>query len=225
MLKRYGRHEWDTELYADAKYVIVQRSLVVATKKTEGWPVDELKYMYRSSRRTVDDWLVETIADFCPAVSIPDAIVLSLTKDLSDELQTFLGGDFSKVTTPDIMSPAQAREESRMKLAAADTMMRIYSKHWGDGWHLISHPEVERSNQTRASGARSEPSAARQPALGSPEGRAARATTIQTALTSLRSVHAVTITQQYWVLRSRSAAETSTAPTSTLFFADAGWCA
>jgi hypothetical protein len=143
MIKRYGRHEWDTELYADAKYVIVQRSLVVATKKTEEWPIDELKYMYRPSRQKEEDWLVETIDDFCPSVSIPDTIVVSLTKDLADELKSFLGGNFSEAATSEIMSPAQSVDESRIKHAAADTMVRIYSKHWGDGWHLISHPEVE----------------------------------------------------------------------------------
>jgi hypothetical protein len=143
MIKRYGRHEWDTELYADAKYVIAQRSLEVATRRDDTWPIDELQYSYRARDRRKDDWDVETIADFSPVVSIPDTIVVSLTRELSDELQGFLGGDFTEATTPDIMSPAQAREESRMKLVAADTMVRFYSKHWGDGWHLISHPEVE----------------------------------------------------------------------------------
>ncbi len=49
----------------------------------------------------------------------------------------------TEATTPDIMNPAQARGESRMKLVAANTLVRFYSRHWGDGWHLISHPEVE----------------------------------------------------------------------------------
>ena len=145
MIKRYVRHEWDAELYADAKYVIAQRSLEVATRRDDTWPIDKLKYSYRARDRdrTKDEWEVETIADFSPVVSIPDTIVISLTKELSDELLAFLGGDFTEATTPDIMNPAQAREESRMKHVAADTMVRFYSKHWGDGWHLISHPEVE----------------------------------------------------------------------------------
>lgn len=143
MLKRYGEHEWRDELYADSKYLILQRSLVVATKKTDGWPLENLKYMYRHFRQMEDDWTIETITDFQPTVSIPDTTVLSLTNDLYDELQAFLGSSYSKATTPDIMSPAQAAEESRMKHIAANTMTRIYSKHWGDGWHLISHPEVE----------------------------------------------------------------------------------
>lgn len=145
MVKRYGRHEWGAELYADAKYVIAQRSLQVATRRDDTWPVEELRYSYRARDRdrAKDDWNVETISDFSPVVSIPDTIVISLTKELSDELQGFLGGDFTDATTPDVMSPAQAREESRMKLVAADTMVRFYSKHWGDGWHLVSHPEVE----------------------------------------------------------------------------------
>ena len=142
-IKRYGRHEWDAELYAGANYVIAQRSLEVATRRDDTWPIDELKYSYRPYRLAKEDWEFETISDFTPVVSIPDTVVISLTKELSDELLAFLGGDFTEATTPDIMSPAQAQEESRMKLVAANTMVRFYSKHWGDGWHLISHPEVE----------------------------------------------------------------------------------
>ena len=143
MIKRYGKHEWDSELYTDAKFLIAQRSLEVATRRDGTWPIEELKYTYRARDRKDADWEVATISDFVPAIKIPGTTVVSLTKELSGDLLAFLGADFTEATTPDMMSPAQAREESKMKLIAANTMLRIYSKHWGDGWHLISHPEVE----------------------------------------------------------------------------------
>lgn len=142
-IKRYGWDDKYTALYAETKYVLVQRSIEVATRHDETWPREELQFSYRKRNKTKDEWDVETIADFSPVVKIPNAVVISLTKDLSDELLAFLGGDFTRATTPDVMSSAQTREESRMKLVAANKMVRFFPKHWGDGWHLISHPEVE----------------------------------------------------------------------------------
>lgn len=44
-LKRYGKHEWDTELNADVDYLITQPELSIVQRKDAEWPVEKFEYM------------------------------------------------------------------------------------------------------------------------------------------------------------------------------------
>ena len=141
-LKRYGKHEWDSELYANADYLITQSELLIARRKDQEWPFDDGHYGYRRAPDGAE-WQIRTIRYFAPAIKIPETRIVHLTPSLTKSFHDFLGEDFTEAGIPDIMSPANAKGVSREKLAAAREVITIFSAHWGDGWHLASHPEVE----------------------------------------------------------------------------------
>jgi len=140
-LKLYGEREEDAEIYSELKYLIVQSELRVAKCKQPGWSIVE-----RSARLDghLDEeiWEAHCLQDFRSDIEIPGTKVIRLTDALKKQLNQFLGEDLTEAGTPNIMDPSKARGVSRERLAAANSVIRVFPRHWGNGWHLVSHPEV-----------------------------------------------------------------------------------
>ena len=140
-LKQYGKREGDAEMYADLKYLIVQSELRVAKCKQPGWSL-----VKRSSGlgEHLDEeiWAVHRLRDFRSDIEIPGTKVIRLTDSLEKQLNQFLGEDLTEAETPNIMDPSKAKGVSNERLEAANSVIRVLRRHWGNGWHLVSHPEV-----------------------------------------------------------------------------------
>ncbi|RKX43981.1 MAG: hypothetical protein DRP64_07395 [Verrucomicrobia bacterium] len=147
-LKQYGDlEELSRDRYKKDEYLIVQTEYIVAIAEPHEWSVSsqELYYNYRypSRHRRAIQCSVHTNDNFMSTVEIKGCKVLHLTHQLKSDLNSFLGDDFTDFGSPSIMTPAQASERSAKRLAAANTLVTIVPGHWGEGWHFISHPEVE----------------------------------------------------------------------------------
>ncbi len=145
-LEQYGEMERDLDLYAK-EYLIAQTELSVAIRTIADWPTNAYSAVntydcFNPRNLKEGEWTFNQISNIFTQVSFSDSQVLHLTSKLEEQLEDYLGSDFSEFGTPSIMTPAQAKGRSAQRLVAADTLLTIVPDHWGDGWHFISHPEI-----------------------------------------------------------------------------------
>jgi len=117
-LERMSNSEWGNGIYKNLSYYIVQ---------------DSLNYDY-NFRETSND-KVKTIKEFRPEINNDTINVLYLNKDYASAINCFLGTYEYK---------AHSDEEKQLRYRFLNNYLQFFHGHWGNFWHLETHPEVSR---------------------------------------------------------------------------------
>lgn len=117
-LERMSNSEWGNGIYKDLSYYIIQDSI----------SYDD------NFRGTFSDNVI-TIKDFRPEINNNAISTLYLNKDYADAINCFLGAnDF----TP------HSDEEKQARYKFLNNYLQFFHGHWGNYWHLETHPEIYR---------------------------------------------------------------------------------
>ena len=127
-LPKLGEWEWGNQNLKE-KYVVVQNKLYYHVgdqiEENLGW----------GERR-------DSLLDFQPQVSVKREKVLYLTGEYKEALNRFLGSEHLPLGSGGIMNPALPAGESQKRANALTPFITLLHGHWGNYWHLETHPEV-----------------------------------------------------------------------------------
>lgn len=125
------------EIYQDIAYVLIQNSVHVYFAEDIHWDA-EWGYRYPEVYSKLQ------ILDFKPAIQVEGSKIIYLTPDHRESLTRFLGDEAVGVGADGfIMSPGHAVGLSRVKQTFLEQQIRIFRGHWGNGWHIETHPYVQ----------------------------------------------------------------------------------
>ncbi len=142
-LNQYGE-DIQHDLYTTKEYLIIQTHIRIAERNDYQFfeDIHIASYEYKSHRLDENEWSFHVCSNVYANIKIQNSKVLYLTPKLEANLESFLGEEFTEFGTPNIMSTSQAEGMSAQRLASVNKFLTIIPGHWGKGWHLISHPEV-----------------------------------------------------------------------------------
>lgn len=137
--------------YYGSPYLVLQPSVSVSLIETLDEDTDEdsqrtiafaLK-LNELAREDIADVKSQLIDDFRPRVSVEGQKIVRLTEARERSLLAFLGDEHHPVGQGNIMNPAAAKGESRIRARYLSHCLPIIHGHFS-GWHLVSHPKVRR---------------------------------------------------------------------------------
>jgi len=86
---------------------------------------------------------IDSINNFKPRLdNLGQKRILYLTSEYSKALNKFLGSKYKDMGTGNIMNPALPEGESEKRYEFLEKHIHILHGHWGNYWHLETHPEV-----------------------------------------------------------------------------------
>jgi len=161
-IEKIGGSEWGNEIYANAKYLVVQSSIRIGFTKTLNkdsvihsnvkkiYPTDttmQNKFLRKVNGKYEPQTLrmfysrdagviIDTIKEFRPQIER----AVFLTEEYESLMNAFLGGKHYELGYRGIMNPAKAKGESKRRLDFINQMVTIFHGHWGGYWILESHP-------------------------------------------------------------------------------------
>ena len=91
----------------------------------------------------IEDLKSAPVENFRPRVGAEGRKTVRLTEERQRSLLAFLGDEHHPVGTGNIMNPAAAKGESRMRARFISHRLPIIHGHF-KGWHLVTHPKVRR---------------------------------------------------------------------------------
>lgn len=125
-LKRIADSEFGHSIYQGISYYIIQSAITYDTS-------------FRSWGGTG-----YTVSPFRPSITNDTIRLLYLDGSYPLPLNCFLGADYVPVGSDNIMTPAFPAGESYNRYRFLANFLLIFHGHWGNYWHLETHPEVER---------------------------------------------------------------------------------
>lgn len=84
-----------------------------------------------------------TISPFHPAVACDAHKTLYLNKDYESAINCFLGSDYVPARQLISVTPYLPNGESDLRYNFLRNYLLFYRGHWGNYWHIETHPEVE----------------------------------------------------------------------------------
>jgi len=125
-LTNLGNWEWGNSLNSNSKYVAVQNKIVFAELKEEFFEI----YFYQGIYETIN---FDTICDFRPPLNLRKDKILYLTPNYEKSLNMFLGAD-----------PSVPQGDIDKRYSFIRPYIPILCGHWGNYWHIATHPEISR---------------------------------------------------------------------------------
>jgi len=128
--------EFSDQFYYKPEYYIVQNTI---------------KYHIEEKPNEEYDWdSIPTLWDFRPNVSITKGKkVLYLTAEYDTVLNRFLDYEDIPLGQNNLMEPSMPIKETERKFSFLSSRLKILYGHWGNYWHLETHPEVSLINFTK----------------------------------------------------------------------------
>jgi hypothetical protein len=140
-LEKYGDFIYGNSLYEKSQYLVVQNSIEV---RIVDFNLDTLDYLIVNKIETKKQFLSNLkILNFRPRIN-SNVKILYKNSIFNFYFIPFFTNDFVLFADGDIMSPAKAIGLALEKQKYIDKYFRIMPKHWRDGWHLTTHPFVEK---------------------------------------------------------------------------------
>lgn len=110
-------------IYTDLKYIVVQNKVY-------------FDFNYGNMKISLRD----SIVDFRPMVQFPKTRTLYLTKVFKNALNIFLDGSTS--LSNNYNGDVLQQPDSEEKIQFLSEALGIIPSHWGDYWHIETHPEI-----------------------------------------------------------------------------------
>jgi hypothetical protein len=122
-LSEITQNDLGLSIYADLNYIVVQNKVY-------------FDFNYANKKNSVRD----SIVDFRPLVQFPKTRTLYLTKVFKNALNIFLDGPVYPLNNynGDILQQPDSEEKIQFLRKA----LGIIPSHWGDYWHIETHPEI-----------------------------------------------------------------------------------
>lgn len=87
---------------------------------------------------------IDSINNFKPKLdNLGQERILYLTSEYRNALNIFLGSQYKDMGKDNLMSPALPKGESKSRYRFLKNYIHILHGHWGNYWHLKTHPDVE----------------------------------------------------------------------------------
>jgi hypothetical protein len=87
---------------------------------------------------------IDSINNFKPNLdNLGQERILYLTSEYRNALNKFLGSQYKDMGTENVMSPELPKGESKNRYRFIKNYIHILPGHWGNYWHLETHPDVE----------------------------------------------------------------------------------
>ncbi len=87
---------------------------------------------------------IDSINNFKPRLeNLGQKRTLYLTSEYSKAINVFLGSEYKDMGQDNIMNPALPEGESEKRYKFLEKHIHILHGHWGNYWHLETHPKVE----------------------------------------------------------------------------------
>ena len=129
-LTKLGDWEWGNSLNSNSQYVVVQNRIDFAVVEEEFF----------------DMWFLiqnfDSICDFRPPLNLAKDKILYLTPEYKKSINMFLGTESTQMGENGIMTPSLPQGESEKRYAFLRPNIPILHGHWGNYWHLATHPEI-----------------------------------------------------------------------------------
>lgn len=122
-LSRTGGSEWGDNLYTGVPYYIIQNEIGFNFSLEEGGYSGE-----------------QTLTDFRPTIANQAVKILYLTDFYSRILNYFIGTEHINYECYGV--PMAPCSESYNRVSFLNQYLRIAAGHWGNSWHILTHPEV-----------------------------------------------------------------------------------
>lgn len=118
-LERISNSEWGDGIYKDISYYIIQ---------------DSINYDFNFDKDYDENGLM-TIKRFRPEIANDAITTLYLNDDYREAINCFLGADgFNQ----------HSEEEKMNRYKYLNSYLFLFHGHWGNYWHLETHPEISR---------------------------------------------------------------------------------
>jgi hypothetical protein len=125
-LARISESEFGHDIYKNVTYYIIQSTC-------------RYDYYFRNYGNEF-----QTITEFRPSIKNEAINLLYLSPVYESAINCFLGSEYIPAGYYNIMTPALPQGESYLRYEFLRNFLRFFHGHWGNYWHLETHPEVER---------------------------------------------------------------------------------
>lgn len=124
-LARISDSEFGDNIYQGISYYVIQSEI-----------------RYDNNFRTFGDHYYK-VQNFLPTINNDTIRFLYLNSDYKSAINCFLGTEYVPIGFDNIMTPAYPDGKSYERYRFLNNFLLFFHGHWGNYWHLETHPEVE----------------------------------------------------------------------------------
>lgn len=124
----------DSTWYSKYKYIVVQNFIYYKVYNSDTL-ANDLHWLNNTPKTLIED----SITSFHPKINFKGVKVIYEDEELIRILNEFLGNKNKSLT---IFAPAYAKGKSAKKQDFILTKLGIIYGHWGNYWHITTHPNV-----------------------------------------------------------------------------------